>query len=133
MWKYFLPPPAVRSATLGSWRMLTLGAEYEDTWWAPSPAKSRSANQQVQVKVEAEAGPVEEAETEALLWRRGDADALQKYDAVLHLGGRSRAGRRDDVRHLVKKHEAQNRTACPPRWRKQTSQQPEVKKVWKSI
>lgn len=95
--------------------MLTLGAEYEDTWSAPSPAKSRGASQRVQEKVEAEAGPVEEAETEALSWRRGDADALQKYDAVLHLDGRSRAERRGGVRHLVKKHEAQNCTACPPR------------------
>lgn len=120
---FFSPPPAVRTATLGTWRMLTLGAEYEDTWSAPSPAKSRGAGQRVQVEVEAqaEAGPVEEAETEALSWRRGDADALQKYDGVLHLDGRSRAGRRDGVRHLVTKHEAQNRTA--PRWRKQTSQQ----------
>lgn len=95
--------------------MLTLGAEYEDTWWAPSPAKSRGASQQVQVEVESEAGPVQEAETEALSWKRADADALRKYDAVLHLDGRSRAGRRDGVRHLVKKHEARNRTACPPR------------------
>lgn len=97
--------------------MLTLGAEYEDTWWAPSPAKSRGSSRRVQVKVEAEAEaePVEEAETEALSWRRGDADALQKYDAVLHLDGRSRAGRRDGVRHLVKKHEAQNRTEWPSR------------------
>lgn len=109
------PPPAVRSATLGSWRMLTLGAEYEDTWSAPSPAKSRGASQRVQEKVEAEAGPAEEAETGALSWRRGDADALQKYDAVLHLDGRSRAGRRDGVRHLVKKHDAQDCTARSPR------------------
>lgn len=93
--------------------MLTLGPEYEDTWWAPSPAKSRGASQRVQV--EGEAGPVEEAETEAPSWKRGDADALQKYDAVLHLDGRSGEGRRDGVRHLVKKHEAQNRTAWPPR------------------
>lgn len=95
--------------------MLTLGAEYEDTWSAPSPSKSRGASQRVRVEEEAEAGPAEEAETEALSWRRGDADALQKYDAVLQLDGRSRAGRRDGVRHLVKKHEAQNRTGWPPR------------------
>lgn len=109
-------PPAVRAATLGSWRMLTLGAEYEDTWRAPSPDKSRGPDQ----RVEEESGPVEEADsgaedTEEPSWGAGDTNTFQKYDAVLHLGGLSRAGRRDGVRQMVKKHETLNSTSWPRR------------------
>ncbi|XP_051268614.1 voltage-dependent N-type calcium channel subunit alpha-1B isoform X1 [Dicentrarchus labrax] len=105
---------AVRSATLGSWRMLTLGAEYEDTW-APSPDKSRRPSP------EDEPGPVEGSDTgagdpEEPSWGAVDTgtDTAQKYDAVLHLDGHS-TGRRDGVRHFVKKHETLNNTPWPRR------------------
>lgn len=104
-------PTAVRAATLGSWRMLTLGAEYEDTW-APSPDRTRRPSQQAE---EEEAGPAEGADTcagdpEEPSWRAVDSDTEQRYDTVLHLDGLSRAGRRDGVRQLVRKHDTLNST-----------------------
>ncbi|XP_078126806.1 voltage-dependent N-type calcium channel subunit alpha-1B isoform X1 [Sander vitreus] len=104
---------AVRAATLGSWRMLTLGAEYEDTW-ARSPDRRDRPSQQV----EEEAGPVEGADTgagdpEGPSWRAGDTDTVQKYDTVLHLDVQSRAGRRDGVRQIFRKHETLNSTPRP--------------------
>lgn len=85
--------------------MLTLGAEYEDTW-APSPDKRRRLGQ----RAEEESGPAEEAdlcsdEPEEPSWRAADARTAQRYDTVLHLDGWSRAGRKDGVRQIVRKHE----------------------------
>lgn len=100
------PPPAVRSATLGSWRMLTMGAEYEDTWLVPSSARSHSTRHRLQVEEEQEAeeaGPEQEAETEPPSWTHSDA---QKYDAVLRLDGQSCSS---GVRHMIRRHEEQNR------------------------
>lgn len=90
--------------------MLTLGAEYEDTW-APSTDRSRRPGQ----RAEEESGPVEGADTcagdpEEPPWRAVDTDPVQKYDTVLHLDGLSRAGRRDGVRQIVRKHDTLNNT-----------------------
>ncbi|XP_074474075.1 voltage-dependent N-type calcium channel subunit alpha-1B isoform X1 [Sebastes fasciatus] len=90
--------------------MLTQGAEYEDTW-APSP--DRKGRPVQQLRVEEDLGPVEGADTcagdpeaEGPSWRGRDTDTnVQKYDTVLHLDGLSRAGRRDGVRQVVRKHE----------------------------
>ncbi|XP_040915486.1 voltage-dependent N-type calcium channel subunit alpha-1B isoform X3 [Toxotes jaculatrix] len=106
---------AVRSATFGSWRMLTLGAEYEDTW-APSPDSRRSPGQ----RAEGEPGPAEDTdawagEPERPLWRAADTHTDHKYDTVLHLDGLSRAGRTDGVRQVVRKHETLNRMPWPSR------------------
>ncbi|KAM3599368.1 uncharacterized protein V6R79_004593 [Siganus canaliculatus] len=106
---------AVRVATLGSWRMLTLGAEYEDTW-APPPGKKSSQPAQ---RGQEEAEPVEGTDTddgdsEEPSWRPADPDSLQKYDAVLHLG-RSSEGKKDGARQLIKKHEILNSTPWPHR------------------
>ncbi|KAI9518381.1 hypothetical protein NQZ68_037944 [Dissostichus eleginoides] len=102
---------AVRSATLGSWRMLTLGAEYEDTW-AVSPDRRSGPGLQ---RAEGEPGPVEgedpcSGDPEGPVWR---ADMVQKYDSVLHLEDQSRAGRGDGVRQIVRKHETLNSTPWP--------------------
>ncbi|KAL7377452.1 hypothetical protein ABVT39_028200 [Epinephelus coioides] len=104
---------AVRAATLGSWRMLTLGAEYEDTW-APSPDRKGRAGQ----RSEAEPEPVEGDDTctedpEEPPWRSAHTDTEHEYDAVLHLDGLSRAGRRDGVRHVIRKHETLNSMQWP--------------------
>lgn len=111
----YLPfhPPAVRAATLGSWRMLTLGAEYEDTWWVPSPDKDRSPGQRAQE----EPGPAEETADggEEPSWRAAHFNTSQRYDTVLHLDGLSRAGRRDGVHHMVQKHERLHSTIWPCR------------------
>ncbi|XP_041815617.1 voltage-dependent N-type calcium channel subunit alpha-1B isoform X1 [Chelmon rostratus] len=96
---------AVRSATLGSWRMLTLGAEYEDTW-APSPNKTRRPSQRVEEKPGfAEGSDTDAGDLEEPSWRSADSDTVQKYDAVLHLDSVSRAGRTDGVRQIIRKHE----------------------------
>ncbi|KAF1377276.1 hypothetical protein PFLUV_G00199030 [Perca fluviatilis] len=98
--------------------MLTLGAEYEDTW-APSPDRRGSPSQQVEEEEE-EAGPVEGADTDAgdpegPSWRAGDTNTVHKYDTVLHLDGQSRAGRRDGVRQIFWKHETLNSSTPWPR------------------
>ncbi len=91
--------------------MLTLGTEYEDTW-APSPDRSRRPGQ----RPEEEPGPVEGADPcagdpEEPSWRAPlDTDTVQKYDTVLHLDGLSRAGRKDGVRQIVRKHDILNST-----------------------
>lgn len=110
--------PAVRSATLGSWRKLTLGAEYEDTW-APSPDSGDGRGRPPEKRAAAgAAGRVEGADASpggprAAPWREVDTDTAQKYDSVLHLNGLSRAGRRDGVRRIVLKHEALSGTRRP--------------------
>lgn len=111
------PPAAVRSATSGYWRMLTLGAEYEDTWCAPSPAKSHRRRQQL----EEEPCPVEEKDTgaggpqETPTWRPVHTNPSEKHDAVWHLDDLSTSARGDGVRQMLTKHEALNSTISPHR------------------
>ncbi len=101
--------PAVRAATLGSWRMLTLGAEYEDTW-APSPDKSHRPVRQVEDEPWSVEGSDGTEDTEEVSWRASDTHTGHKYDAVLHLDGLSRVGRRDGVRQIIRRHEMLNST-----------------------
>ncbi|TKS84185.1 Voltage-dependent P/Q-type calcium channel subunit alpha-1A [Collichthys lucidus] len=94
---------------MGYWRMLTLGAEYVDTW-ALSPESSGLLGQQV----EKEQGPLEETGNTGA---DGTEEAscgtstLHKYDTVLHLDEVEGAERRDGVRHITMKHETLNSTA----------------------
>lgn len=113
-------PPAVRAATLGSWRMLTLGPEYEDTWWVPSPDKSRRPGQRVEEEEPDPAGETDSGavDTEESSWKACDSSSFQKYDEVLRLDRLSRAERTDGVRQMVKKHEILNNTTWPTRWHK---------------
>ncbi|GLD56702.1 voltage-dependent N-type calcium channel subunit alpha-1B-like protein [Lates japonicus] len=97
--------------------MLTLGAEYEDTW-APSPDKRRRPGQQD----EGESGAAGETdscagEPEEPSWRAADSNTHtgQKYDTVLHLDGLSRMGKSDGVCQIVKKHETLNSMSWPHR------------------
>lgn len=110
-------PPAVRAATLGSWRMLTLGPEYEDTWWVPSPDKSRRPGQRVEEEEPDPAGETDSGavDTEESSWKACDSSSFQKYDEVLRLDRLSRAERTDGVRQMVKKHEILNNTTWPTR------------------
>ncbi|XP_068191515.1 uncharacterized protein [Antennarius striatus] len=98
---------ALRAATLGSWRMLTLGVEYEDTW-APPPDKIRQA-------VEGPPGPVEDPGADAPDREEVTGDARLKYDTVLPLGGLSGARRGDGVRQVVRRHQTLNGTPWPHR------------------
>lgn len=102
--KTHLAPLAVRMATLGSWRMLTLGAEYEDTWLVPA----RKGHLQEEGKVETkETMSKQEVEKEPTSWAPGDA---RKYDAVLLLNGRrsSSCSSSGGVHHMIRRHEEQN-------------------------
>ncbi|XP_041666643.1 voltage-dependent N-type calcium channel subunit alpha-1B isoform X2 [Cheilinus undulatus] len=101
---------AVRAATLGSWRMLTLGLEYQETW-APSPDKSRSPGRRVEEEPPEPEG--DDTCTEKTPWKAANTE--HKYDAVLHLDGLSREGRKDGVRQVVRKHETLNNTPWPQR------------------
>lgn len=96
----------MRTATLGSWRMLTLGAEYEDTWLVPATARSSSTRHRLQVGekvVTEDTKPKQEVETAPTTWTQGDT---RKYDAVLLLNGwQSGSG---GVHHMMKRHEEQN-------------------------
>lgn len=96
--------------------MLTLGAEYEDTW-APSSDKKRPPRK----RARGEGGSKEETsdpcdgEPDEASWRATDPDAVQRYDTVLHLDGLSKTERKDGVRQLVKKHETLNNILWPGR------------------
>ncbi|XP_041825615.1 voltage-dependent N-type calcium channel subunit alpha-1B [Melanotaenia boesemani] len=99
---------AVRSATFGSWRMLTLGAEYEDTW-APSPDKKRGPKKRA--KGEPEHDEQAEAcsgELEEPSWKTVKESTKQKYDTVLQLDEERKTRMRDGVCHAVWKHETLN-------------------------
>lgn len=111
-------PPALRAATLGSWRMLTLGPEYEDTWWVPSPDKSGHTGQQVEEEEPEPAGETDSGavDTEESAWKACDSSSFQKYDEALRLDRLSSAERTDGMRQMVKKHEILNNTIWPSRW-----------------
>ncbi|MED6276537.1 hypothetical protein CHARACLAT_003976 [Characodon lateralis] len=99
---------AVRAATFGSWRMLTLGAEYEYTW-VQSPDRSRGTLK----RVEEDSNPSEETDacTEKSMepsWRVVHEDTGQECDTVLTLDGVSRPATRDGVRRAVWKHDTLN-------------------------
>ncbi|KAM4528428.1 voltage-dependent N-type calcium channel subunit alpha-1B isoform 3-T3 [Odontesthes bonariensis] len=99
---------AVRSATFGSWRMLTLGSEYEDTW-APSPDQRRGPSK----RAGQDAGPDQETrasvgEPEDPSWKAVQENIQQKYDTVMHLDGGRRSAARDGVRQAVWKHDTLN-------------------------
>ncbi|KAM7393230.1 hypothetical protein PAMA_008060 [Pampus argenteus] len=101
---------ALRSATLGSWRMLTLGAEYDETW-SRTHDKKRHLGQQVEEEGEtfiSTGDPGEPSWTTA-----GDAGTRHKFDTVLHLDGQSCAGSRDGVCYIVKNHQTLNSIPWP--------------------
>ncbi|XP_069370208.1 voltage-dependent N-type calcium channel subunit alpha-1B isoform X3 [Paralichthys olivaceus] len=105
---------AVRSATVGSWRMLTLGAEYEDTWTGSPDRIPRGGDpprpgEQVDTCPEEPGEPEEEAQ-EPLepSWTDVDKNSCNRFDSVLHLEGFNRTGRRDGVDQLIWRHETLN-------------------------
>lgn len=111
-------PPAVRAATFGSWRMLTLGAEYEDTW-VQSPNRRRGASK----RVVQDPNPAEETEAcyeESLepSWRAVHEESGREGDTVLTLDGVSRASTRDGVIRAVWKHDVLNNSPLTQRCRK---------------
>ncbi|XP_028274065.1 voltage-dependent N-type calcium channel subunit alpha-1B isoform X1 [Parambassis ranga] len=100
---------ALRSATFGSWRMLTLGAEYEDTW-ALTPNKKRNASKKEPKETDSCAEEEEEEEEEEdhePEWRAADSE---KYNVVMHLDGMSREGKGDGVHQAVRRHDLLNST-----------------------
>ncbi|XP_030005055.1 voltage-dependent N-type calcium channel subunit alpha-1B-like [Sphaeramia orbicularis] len=101
---------AMRAATFGSWRMLTLGAEYEDTWAPPPNRKLHHRKQAIieeEEEEEEEPGSAEGRDQGESPWRPvRDPDG---YDTVLRLDGLSRR-RRDGVCQIVRKHEHLNET-----------------------
>lgn len=115
-WSDTTPPPAVRAATFSSWRMLTQGAEYEDTW-ALSPDRRRPKR--------AEAAP-EEADICAVTsgepsWGPAQDDLTHKFDTVLHLDGAKGAGLGGGVQQAVWTHETLNNNPLCRRWGTPTS------------
>nr|XP_054600899.1 voltage-dependent N-type calcium channel subunit alpha-1B isoform X1 [Nothobranchius furzeri] len=98
---------AVRSAAFGSWRMLTLGADYEDTW---APSFDRKSGGLKPAKEDPELSEETDGYTGELLeptWRAVQEDTVN-YDTVLLLDGGPRAAARDGVRRAVWKHETLN-------------------------
>ncbi|XP_061590464.1 voltage-dependent N-type calcium channel subunit alpha-1B [Cololabis saira] len=106
---------AVRAATFGSWRMLTLGSEYEDTW-AVSPDRKQGPSKEVKEDSgDAEDPDVYAEELQESSWRAGQEEAGNKYDTVLHLVGERRAGPQDGVGQAIWKHDMLNNS--PLIWR----------------
>lgn len=107
----------MRAATLGYWRMLTLGAEYRDTWWGPTTGDSHRLKEQSEEELVAE----NETDTcsgdkkEFHSWREFHLSNGEKYDTFLSLDGLSRVGQRDGVLRMIKKHENLNGTMWPCR------------------
>ncbi|CAB1448039.1 unnamed protein product [Pleuronectes platessa] len=108
---------AVRSATLGSWRMLTLGAEYEDTWAGSTarvprgedPPRQEEPNEPEEPKEPNEPEePKEPEEPEEPSWTDVEKSTYSKFDSVLHLDGFNTTGRRDGVDQLIWRHETLN-------------------------
>ncbi|CAL9683538.1 unnamed protein product [Knipowitschia caucasica] len=66
---------AVRSTTFGSWRMLTLGAEYEDTWASAPVCKPRPQPRPL-LEEEAEEEEEEEKKEEGLSWQPAPPSSL---------------------------------------------------------
>lgn len=97
--------PAVRAATFGSWRMLTLGSEYEDTW-ALSPNKKHDASKNEPKEMDS-CAEEEEEEYQEPEWRAADSE---KYNVVMHLDGMSREGKGDGVHQAVRRHNLLNST-----------------------
>lgn len=91
--------------------MLTLGAEYEDTWCAATPGNARRPEQRAKGEprtvAETDTGA---GDTEEPSWRAVDTHASRTYDAVYRLHAR-----RDGVRPMVHKHETLNRAMWPRR------------------
>ncbi|KAM6902920.1 putative voltage-dependent N-type calcium channel subunit alpha-1B [Xenentodon cancila] len=106
---------AVRAATFGSWRMLTLGAEYEDTWAMSPDRKQGPSKQAKEDSGDAEEIEVCAEESEEPSWRAVQEEAGHKYDTVLHLVGVRRAGPQDGVRQAIWKHDMLNNN--PLIWR----------------
>lgn len=105
---YIICYPAVRAVTFGSWRMLTQGAEYEDTW-APSHDAKRGLSKAPDEEDPdpAEDGPDHPQEPR---WSAVHGVPQQKYDAVLQLDGVSGAAGRDGVRRAVWRHDTLNQS-----------------------
>jgi hypothetical protein len=96
-----LTPQAMRSATFGSWRMLTLGTEYSS--WAQSPESLRQRQAVISENAE---------ETDSInidsSWQQ--MDVPQQYDAILHLDERAASGGSRGNHNIIRTHEALNST-----------------------
>ncbi|XP_058473605.1 voltage-dependent N-type calcium channel subunit alpha-1B isoform X10 [Solea solea] len=102
---------AVRAATFTSWRTLTLGAEYEDTWMGTHHGSRRVDNNE-KPELRAEEANICPAETGEPSWRSVD---ISTGDKVLHLDGFNKTGGRDGVRQLIWRHETLNSVPWPRR------------------
>lgn len=93
--------------------MLTLGAEYKDNRWGPTPAGSPPPKE---LPEQEELATVEETDTGKVhAWREFHLTRGENDDAFLSLDGLSRVGERDGVLQMVKKHEHLNSTTWPRR------------------
>lgn len=101
--------------------MLTLGAEYKNNRWGPTPEDNHRPKQQSEEKEEEELATVEVTDTRSgdtkkvHTWREFHSSNGESYDAFLSLDGMSRVGDRNGVLQMVKKHEHLNSTTWPCR------------------
>ncbi|KAM8872032.1 uncharacterized protein ACB058_004120 [Synchiropus picturatus] len=89
---------AIRSATFGSWRQLTMGAEYQDNW-APSPHRRPSPRCRIQE-------PVKDKEEE-----KGEEPTATAIEEQKN----KRTRRSNGVCQIVTKHEDLNSVPRCPR------------------
>lgn len=98
--------------------MLTLGAEYKDNRWGPSPEDNHRTKQRSE---EEELATVEETDPRSgdtkkvHTWREFNFSKGENYDAFLSVDGLSRVGERSGMLQMVKKHEHLNSTTGPCR------------------
>lgn len=101
--------------------MLTLGAEYKDNRWGPTPEDNHRPKKRLEEEEEEEElATVEEADARSEdtkkvhTWREFHFSNSEHYDAFLSLDGLSRVGERNRVLQMVKKHERLNNSTAWP-------------------
>ncbi|XP_057674670.1 probable voltage-dependent N-type calcium channel subunit alpha-1B isoform X3 [Corythoichthys intestinalis] len=109
---------ALRSATFSSWRMLTLGAEYEDTW-ALARDQCRPRQQAKEPPGRTHAATVKQEEPS---WKH--CETITNYDTVIHLDGAIEVTTREGLCDLVQKHEMATNTGWPGRMARITEDLP---------
>lgn len=99
--------------------MLTLGAEYRDTWWGPTTGDSHRLKERSEEELDTvtQTDTCSEDKNDGPTWREFHFSGnSEKYDTFLSLDGLSRVGQRDGVLQMIRKHENLNGTTWPCRW-----------------
>lgn len=106
----------MRAATLGYWRMLTLGAEYRDTWCVPTTGDSHRLKERSEKELVTQKDTCSEDKNDVHTWTEFHFSGNgEKYDTFLSPDGLSRVEQGDGVLQMIRKHENLNSPTWPCR------------------